>query len=97
MWRNVGIERVGPHLDEAIEIISFWSRYVLDKTFDSPTGWELQNMLETALLIARAATLRQETRGVHFRTDFPKTDDAHFQKHIDWSVASDIPTLTPRP
>jgi L-aspartate oxidase len=30
MWRNVGIERHGPHLEEANEIIGFWSRYVLD-------------------------------------------------------------------
>src|SRR4029077_11806944 len=56
MWRNVGIERNGPHLDEGVEIINFWSRYVLDKTFDAPTGWELQNMLEVATLIARSAT-----------------------------------------
>ena len=53
MWRNVGIERNGPHLDEAAEIIDFWSRYVLDKTFDTPAGWELQNMLEVATLIAQ--------------------------------------------
>ena len=95
MWRNAGIERVGPRLEEAIEIISFWSRYVLDKTFDAPPGWELQNMLEVALVIARAAALRQETRGVHYRTDYPRTDDAVWKKHVDWNVAVDTPTLTP--
>ena len=95
MWRNVGIERNGPHLAEAAEIIAFWSRYVLDKTFDTAAGWELQNMLEVASLIAQSAALRQETRGVHYRTDYPKTDDAHWRKHIDWSSTTPAPTLSP--
>jgi L-aspartate oxidase len=93
MWRNVGIERNGPHLDEAVEIISFWSRYVLDKTFDNPAGWELQNMLEVATLTARSAALRTETRGVHYRTDFPNLDDAHWKMHIDWQAQRNAPTL----
>jgi L-aspartate oxidase len=94
MWRNVGIERNGPHLEESNEIIAFWSRYVLDKVFDSPGGWELQNMLEAATLIARSANLRTETRGVHFRTDFPATDDAHWHMHIDWQCQRNAPALS---
>lgn len=94
MWRNVGIERNGPHLEEAGEIINFWSRYVLDKTFDSPAGWELQNMLEVATLVSRSAALRTETRGVHYRTDFPATDDVHWRCHIDWQSHRNAPTLT---
>ena len=95
MWRNVGIERNGPHLNEASEIINFWSRYVLDKTFDAPAGWELQNMLEVATLITRSAALRTETRGVHYRTDFPQTDDMHWKLHVDWQTHRPAPTLTP--
>jgi L-aspartate oxidase len=95
MWRNVGIERNGPHLEESNEIIAFWSRYVLDKVFDSPAGWELQNMLQVATLIARSAALRTETRGVHFRTDFPTTDDANWKLHIDWQSHRKAPTLAP--
>ena len=37
MWRNVGIERDGERLSETREIISFWSRYVMDKVF----GWKI--------------------------------------------------------
>jgi L-aspartate oxidase len=95
MWRNVGIERNGAHLDESSEIINFWSRYVLDKTFDNTAGWELQNMLQVATLISRSANLRTETRGVHYRTDFPATDDAHWRVHIDWQTYRNAPTLTP--
>ncbi len=95
MWRNVGIERNGAHLEEAGEIIGFWSRYVLDKTFETPAGWELQNMLEVASLIARSANLRTETRGVHYRTDYPLIDDAHWKVHVDWVAQRNAPLLTP--
>jgi len=85
MWRNVGITRKAQPLTEAQEIIKFWQRYVMDKTFDGPAGWECQNMLTVCLLMARTAEMRQESRGVHFRSDFPNTDDEHFKKHIEIS------------
>ncbi len=74
MWRNVGIVRRGERLAETIEIICFWGRYVLDKEFFAPAGWEIQNMLTAAYLIATCALSRTETRGVHYREDFPETD-----------------------
>jgi len=83
MWRNVGITRKDKPLAEAQEIIKFWQRYVMDKIFDSPQGWECQNMLTVSLLMAQAAQMRRESRGVHFRGDFPNTDDKHFKKHIE--------------
>ena len=86
MWRNVGMEREATHLSEAIEIIEFWSRYVMDKVFDEPTGWECQNMLTTARIMAASALARQESRGVHSRSDFPDTDDEHWKKHISFTV-----------
>ncbi|HTV48258.1 MAG TPA: L-aspartate oxidase [Phycisphaerae bacterium] len=95
MWRNAGIERVGPRLQEALEIIDFWSHYVLDKVFESPAGWELQNMLQISRLITAAAEIRQETRGVHYRTDFPETDDRNWRCHLDWRSESPIPVKSP--
>ncbi len=83
MWRNVGITRKAQPLIEAQEIISFWQRYVMDKMFDSPDGWECQNMLTISLLMAKSAQQRKESRGVHYRSDHPETDDAHFKKHIE--------------
>ncbi len=83
MWRNVGITRREKPLKEAQEIISFWHRYVLDKNFDSPDGWECQNMLITSLLMAFAAEERKESRGVHYRQDYPQTDDENFKRHIE--------------
>lgn len=83
MWRNVGITRTERQLTEAQEIIRFWQRYVMDKVFDSPQGWQCQNMLTVSLLMAEAAQQRKESRGVHFRRDFTETDDLNFKKHIE--------------
>jgi len=80
MWRNAGIVRAGARLAETREIICFWGSYVLDKEFFDPAGWEVQNMLTVALLVAECAYRRTETRGVHCREDFPDTDPA-WQRH----------------
>ncbi len=82
MWRDAGIERNERHLLEAEEMIEMWSRYVLDKEFSNPFGWELQNMLLVSKLIVSSARKRKESRGVHHRTDYPKTDNTHWKKHI---------------
>ena len=85
MWRNVGIIRFAKPLLEAQEIIAFWQRYVLDKVFDSAAGWESQNMLIVCLMMAKAAEARTESRGTHFRGDFPETDDTKFKTHIEFA------------
>ena len=82
MWRNVGIARHQDDLAEAEGLIEFWQSYVLDKVFEAPSGWELQNMLTLGRLMAHAAFLRTETRGVHYRSDWPERDDARWEKHI---------------
>ena len=82
MWRAAGIEREELHLETAEDYVDFWCGYVLDKTFSDVGGWTLQNMLTVAKLILHAARERRESRGVHFRTDFPETDDVHWTRHI---------------
>ncbi|MCE5341112.1 MAG: L-aspartate oxidase [Planctomycetaceae bacterium] len=84
MWRNVGITRLAKPLAEAQEIITFWQRYVLDKIFDSPVGWECQNMLTVCMMMAKAAEVRTESRGVHFRSDYPQIDDTKFKTHLEF-------------
>ncbi|MGC4031881.1 MAG: hypothetical protein QM754_09150 [Tepidisphaeraceae bacterium] len=91
MWRNVGIERDGDRLTETREIIAFWCRYVMDKAFmpvigadAAIAGWELQNMLTAAFLVTAAAYARTESRGTHYRSDFPERDDNHWKLHLMW-------------
>jgi succinate dehydrogenase/fumarate reductase flavoprotein subunit len=87
MWRNVGITRKHTPLEEAREIICFWQRYVMDKVFESPSGWECQNMLTLGMLMAQVAQQRLESRGVHYRLDYTERDDTQFQYHIEVSKA----------
>jgi len=42
----------------------------------------LSSLVTVSLLIARAALRREESRGGHFRTDFPHRDDIHWHKHV---------------
>jgi len=90
MWRNVGVRRDARGLEDAIDTIEAWCRYVLPQQFDHPAGWELQNMLIVAQVMARAAFLREESRGVHLRMDFPQTDDTHWNHHLPLRL-SDLP------
>ncbi len=71
MWKNVGIRRDATRLADACEMFDFWGRYTLDKIFDTPDGWEVQNMLLTGALIARSALWREESRGSHWRRAYP--------------------------
>ncbi|NLX06174.1 MAG: L-aspartate oxidase [Phycisphaerae bacterium] len=90
MWRHVGIERNGEGLAEAAEAIGFWGKYLLEKTFADPFGWEEQNLLTVAWLMVNAARQRTESRGVHFRQDFPAIDDKNWLTHIQQSRMQDF-------
>lgn len=81
MWRRVGIEREEVGLAYAEDMIDFWSSYVMDEEFSMPRGWRLQNMLTACKLICHLARERTESRGVHYRLDYPDTDDARWRHH----------------
>ncbi len=88
MGRNVAIERSGDRLRETIEIIEFWSRYVMDKVFDATHAWETQNLLTVAWCIATGAATRCESRGTHFRVDFPREEEG-WRCHLDQQRTAD--------
>jgi L-aspartate oxidase len=71
MVRKMGIVRDRGRLLEAKEDLRFWCRYALSREFDGKAGWELQNLLTIARLMVAAALEREESRGTHFRSDFP--------------------------
>ena len=82
MVRNMGIVRDRTRLFEAQQDVDFWCRYVLPRTFDSRPGWELQNLLTVARLMIGSALAREESRGTHYRRDFPERDDTKWQRHV---------------
>lgn len=94
MWKNVGIARAGGKLADAVDMLSFWARYTLDKIFDDPEGWETQNMLLVASIMAQSAAWREESRGCHARSDFVK-EESRFAVHDCWRRGSSEPTLLP--
>ncbi len=82
MWRNVGVQRKADKLEESVQTTKQLATYVLAQAFNSVDGWELQNLLTVALMMASAAFERRESRGVHLRIDFPKIDETHWRKHL---------------
>jgi L-aspartate oxidase len=76
MWRQLGIVRRGAMIADALDKLEFWSRAVHKLATPDPRSWELSNMLTIARLVAHAALTREESRGAHFRDDFPQTREA---------------------
>jgi L-aspartate oxidase len=79
MWRDFGIVRTRSGMKQGIaELEKLQS--CLPHVKNRSTG-EACNLHQTALLIARSALARQESRGAHYRMDYPEHDDARFKKH----------------
>ncbi|MFA6170281.1 MAG: L-aspartate oxidase [Candidatus Margulisiibacteriota bacterium] len=81
MWNGAGIIRSQESLENTRLKLE-----KLEKDLIYPVGsveeLELKNMLLISKLIAKAALDRQESRGAHYRTDYPATDDKNWQKHL---------------
>lgn len=98
MWRQVGLARNREGLATAADRIGLWNRYVRRAHTRTRKAYELQNMLTVSALIARAALARTESRGTHFRRDFPTRDDGTWCRHVlqfradDGSIAQTLST-----
>ncbi|HST79536.1 MAG TPA: FAD-binding protein, partial [Verrucomicrobiae bacterium] len=79
MWNKVGIVRTRQGLTEALQKLQVLSERLPEA--DSRRHCEARNIHTTALLIARSALARLESRGAHYRLDYPQHDDVKFKKH----------------
>jgi L-aspartate oxidase len=84
MWSKAGIVRSRQGLTEALQKLQAAAEH-LPLPF-SRRNCEARNIHTAALLIVRSALARLESRGAHYRTDYPGHDDAKFKKH---SVATE--------
>lgn len=75
LWEHVGIERHGAGLRHACAQLLAWRARSVEAAAERER-LEMEGMLLTAHLLANAALIRQESRGAHYRTDFPQPDPA---------------------
>jgi len=54
----------------------------MGETTPDADAWRRLNLVTAARLVARAALRREESRGAHFREDFPARDDDHWKRHV---------------
>ncbi len=89
MTSRAGVLRSADGLREGLDALSALA--------GTPAGavdqdaWEVTNLLTVSTLLAEAALLREETRGSHWREDFPERDDADQSGHHDWWLDGDEP------
>ena len=96
MWEKVGIIRSRQSLEDALRKIAELKKKMSEVTVESGLRYNLQllaaveldNMLLVAEMIARSALLRTESRGAHFRSDYPE-EDPRWVKNIVVAKAAD--------
>jgi L-aspartate oxidase len=81
MWRQVGLRRSSEDLRQAQDQLAFWARVMNGTMPTTPRAWELINMLTVSSLIAKGASSRLESRGVHYNDDYPDSDPS-WQVHV---------------
>ncbi len=87
MWRDCGIVRTGDLLTEACSKLD--NLHCTPQPEPTRAHYELRNMHSVGRILARCALARQESRGGHFRSDFPEKKP-EFQKHTLARIGSDI-------
>jgi L-aspartate oxidase len=90
LWQDVGLFRDRAGLTRALEVFEPAWR-ALDGRLEeggalAPEEWRTASVITVGRLIARAALRREESRGGHYRSDFPDRDDVHWKRRISESV-----------
>jgi succinate dehydrogenase / fumarate reductase flavoprotein subunit/fumarate reductase flavoprotein subunit len=113
MWELVGIVRSGTKLRQAIAEIAAQTARAAQISAAGGRAFnltwqqalDLRNLLIVSDLIARSALAREDSRGAHYREDFPDTDHTNWLKNIYvtrdgdgakwWTEAVKLPRLKP--
>jgi L-aspartate oxidase len=89
MSSRVGVLRTAAGLEEAVALLDKLAGVSAD-TVDV-ASWETTNLVTISGALAESALRREETRGSHWREDFPERDDARWAGHFDVTVRDDVP------
>ncbi len=73
-WQNIGIIRHGTTLEQARQTIEQWRRAWQKFLPTERRGMEYRNLLDVAWLMVQSALFRKESRGAHYRSDYPHCD-----------------------
>ncbi|MBM3876707.1 MAG: FAD-binding protein [Verrucomicrobia bacterium] len=105
MWEKAGIIRSGAGLRAALEGLAALRARVEQLRVPGPRAFnlawqqalDLHNLLTASELIARSALLREESRGAHYRSDFPQSNDTAWLKNIVLSAGAEGPQVETAP
>jgi L-aspartate oxidase len=85
MWRHVGLFRNAGGLESAVtELDRLWrSVQDIELAASDVDARRTVTLITVGRLIARAALRRTESRGAHYREDYPGRDDIHWKRRIE--------------
>jgi L-aspartate oxidase len=88
MTKRVGVIRTASGLQKALsKLDEYAGRTVVE---GGSEDWAATNLLTISTALAAAASMREETRGSHWREDFPDRDDARFAGHVEMEMADGV-------
>jgi L-aspartate oxidase len=86
MWKSVGLFRTREGMEDAVaKLEASYAAHrdaLANARADDGDAWKQFNLVTVARLVARAALRRLESRGAHYRADFPGRDDIHWKAHV---------------
>jgi L-aspartate oxidase len=95
-WQHGGIIRSGSSLTQGLAILEEHRASWSSVAAPSVAQIESANMLTVAVLVMKSAIRRLESRGAHYRTDYPATNDESFRFH-SWTQAAEEARIGPPP
>ena len=85
LWNGCGLFRNREGLTNVLEVCNGWRQKFGQSGF-SP---RMQSIVTVGELVARAALRRKESRGAHYRTDFPERNDIDWSRHTTFEKYED--------